>query len=74
MAIILGLTSISSWAAEDEEEAVYTPYIDGYEDNTFRPENSISIAEAIAMISRLSTDIDVIQKEDLYEKLCIYLP
>ena len=65
LAIVMLFTSISSWAAEEEEE-VYTPYIDGYEDNTFRPENSISIAEAIAMVSRLSTDANVVQKDVSY--------
>ena len=63
LTIALGVQPISSWAAEDEEE-VYKPYIDGYEDNTFRPENSISIAEAIAMVSRLSSDSEIIKKEN----------
>ena len=66
LVIVLGLTSISSWAAEDEEAPKYTPYIDGYEDNTFRPENPISIAEAIALVSRLSTESNVVQKDYSY--------
>ena len=47
--------------AEDKHEA----YVSGYEDNTIRPDNTITRAEAAAMISRISSDFDSSQTYDV---------
>lgn len=39
-----------------EQEVAFTSYVNGYEDSTFRPNNSITRAEAAAMLARLDED------------------
>ena len=50
----LTLANISVFAGSDELE--YTPYINGYQDGTFRPDEYVSVAEAVSMVANLSTD------------------
>ena len=44
---------MTSWYSEYVHEAVRYGLIKGYEDNTFRPDNSVLREEAVAMINRL---------------------
>lgn len=44
--------SISSWAKDAVREMAYLKIVTGYEDNTFRPANSLTRAEACTMIYR----------------------
>ena len=44
---------MTSWYGEYVHEAVRYGLIKGYEDNTFRPDNSVLREEAVAMINRL---------------------
>ena len=41
------------WFAEDVKHAQYAGYIQGYEDNTFRPNNPITRQEAAVILSRI---------------------
>ena len=43
---------ISAWAADAVREMSYAGIVTGYEDNTFRPDNSLTRAEACTMIYR----------------------
>lgn len=53
------ILSISGFYVRGEEEDVpYTPFIDGYEDGTFRPEAPVSRAEAIQMTAALARDAE----------------
>lgn len=64
LAVMLAVTGFSTWAwgaEDDKDEAVFTPYIDGYEDGTFRPEAPVTWAEAIAMVSSLAGEAENIQ-------------
>ncbi len=45
--------SISSWAQKEVEKLIRLGIITGYEDNTFRPSNNASRAEAAVMIYKL---------------------
>lgn len=62
IAIILTISSlfsnISVFASDDELE--YTPYINGYQDGTFRPDEYVTISEAVSMVSELSADAEKI--------------
>lgn len=58
LTIIFMFASLPVFAESDELE--YTPYINGYQDGTFRPDEHVSVAEAISMVANLSTDAEVI--------------
>lgn len=62
IAIILTISSlfsnISVFASDDELE--YTPYINGYQDGTFRPDEYVTVAEAVSMVAKLSTESEKI--------------
>ncbi len=58
LTILLMLANISVLASGDELE--FTPYINGYQDGTFRPDEYVSVAEAVNMVSNLSTDFEKI--------------
>ena len=49
--------SISTWAKECMELAVENSYIVGYDDNTLKPKNNMTIKEAKAIIKRLKDSI-----------------
>lgn len=49
---------ISSWAKDLVGAATDADYVKGYEDNTFRPGNFITRAEAIVILNRLIIDTD----------------
>lgn len=49
--------SVSSWAADDVSTAAGLGIINGYEDNSFRPANAATRAEAAVMLSRLYSAI-----------------
>lgn len=51
-------SKISSWATDLVGAAADADYIKGYEDNTFRPGNFITRAEAIVMLNRLKNDTE----------------
>ena len=44
---------VGHWAKEEVERAVSLGWIMGYEDNTFRPDKTITRAEAVTMINRV---------------------
>lgn len=44
---------ISNWAKSNVEGVVESGYMNGYEDNTFRPKNNITRAEAVVTLSRI---------------------
>ncbi|MCR8746783.1 S-layer homology domain-containing protein [Romboutsia lituseburensis] len=44
---------ISSWAKPSVEGVIEKGYMGGYSDNTFRPKNKITRAEALSMLSRI---------------------
>ena len=58
IAIILTISSLLSniyvFASDDESE--YTPYINGYQDGTFRPDEYVTVAEAVSMVAELSAE------------------
>lgn len=62
IAIILTISSLLSniyvFASDDESE--YTPYINGYQDGTFRPDEYVTVAEAVSMVAELSADAEKI--------------
>lgn len=43
----------SSWAKPGVEGTIEKGYMGGYSDNTFRPNNKITRAEAVATLSRI---------------------
>ena len=49
--------SISSWAKKEVYSAIKEGYINGYEDDTIRPQNLITRAEALTMINRIIPNI-----------------
>ncbi len=44
---------VSLWATKEVEGILENKYMQGYEDNTFRPKNDITRAEAVATLSRI---------------------
>ena len=62
IAIILTISSllsnVSVFASDDELK--YTQYINGYQDGTFRPDEYVTISEAVSMVSELSADAEKI--------------
>ena len=58
LTILLMLANISVLASGDELE--FTPYINGYQDGTFRPDEYVSVAEAVSMVSNLSADFKTV--------------
>lgn len=48
------LEGTSYWALDAVRSAVMEGYMNGYEDNTFKPKNNITRAEAVATLSRIS--------------------
>ena len=44
---------VSSWALNSVEGIIEKGYMNGYEDKTFRPNNSITRAEAVVTLSRV---------------------
>ncbi len=58
LTIALLFANLSVFADSDELE--YTPYINGYQDGTFRPDEYVSVAEAVSMVANLSTDFEKI--------------
>lgn len=44
---------VSSWALNTVEGVIESGYMGGYSDNTFRPKNKITRAEAVATLSRI---------------------
>jgi len=55
----------SNWYYSDVQKAVFACYVNGYEDNTFRPNNLISRAEAAAIISRIVPTTDNLESDAL---------
>lgn len=51
------LDSISSWAQKEVYSAIKEGYINGYEDNTIKPQNFITRAEALTMMNRIIPNI-----------------
>lgn len=49
--------SISSWAKKEVYSAIKEGYINGYEDDTIKPQNFITRAEALTMINRIIPNI-----------------
>ena len=47
------MDQISSWALNSVEGVIELGYMKGYEDNTFRPTNNITRAEAVVTLSRI---------------------
>lgn len=54
LTIIFMFANLPVFAEDDELE--FTPYINGYQDGTFRPDEYVSVAEAISMVATLSTE------------------
>ena len=44
---------VSSWAKSSVEGVLEKGYIGGYSDNTIRPKNNITRAEAVVILSRI---------------------
>lgn len=44
---------VSSWAKDSVEGIIENRYMSGYPDNTFRPKNNITRAEAVVTLSRI---------------------
>ncbi len=44
---------VSSWAKDSVEGVIEHGYMNGYDDNTFRPQNNITRAEAVSTLSRV---------------------
>jgi hypothetical protein len=53
-------SDIAVWAAEDVKMAASTQFVQGYPDNTFRPKNGLTRAEAAVMIYRLREHLNSI--------------
>lgn len=69
MIVLITFMSISVSAAEaddDENRAGYIPYIDGYGDGTFRPEEPVTRGEAIIMTASLTEGADDIREEKTF--------
>ena len=45
--------NVSSWAKDSVEGVIEKGYMNGYSDNTFRPKNNITRAEAVVTLSRI---------------------
>ncbi len=60
------LDEISSWAKLDVYSAINAGYINGYNDNTIKPHNNITRAEALTLIHRI---IPNILTTDVYQGL-----
>lgn len=45
--------NVSSWAKDSVEGVIEKGYMSGYSDNTFRPKNNITRAEAVVTLSRI---------------------
>ena len=46
-------TNVSTWAKNSVEGVLEQGYMNGYSDNTFRPKNNITRAEAVVTLSRI---------------------
>ena len=68
LTIIFMFASLPVFAESDELE--YTPYINGYQDGTFRPDEYVSVAEAISMVANLSTESEIIGAAGALTKYC----
>ncbi len=64
LTIIFMFANLPVFAEDDELE--YTPYINGYQDGTFRPDDYVSVAEAINMVASLSTEAETIGASDQF--------
>lgn len=47
------MNQVSNWALNSVEGIIELGYMNGYEDNTFRPKNNITRAEAVVTLSRI---------------------
>ena len=47
-------TNVSTWAKNSVEGVLEQGYMNGYSDNTFRPKNNITRAEAVVTLSRIA--------------------
>ena len=62
------INKISEWAKSAVEGVVENKYMSGYEDNTFRPQNGATRAEAVSTLSRVPSLVNKNARTLLIEK------